>query len=108
NYHSGAAFTPKGEVIQKFDGGGNHFANFLKACKSRSYADLHADIEEGHLSSALCHLGNISYRLGRTGDVAKADLDGEGKETLARMLEHLKENKVENPQVTVGKRLTFD
>ena len=25
-----------------------------------------ADIEQGHLSSALCHLGNISYRLGKT------------------------------------------
>ena len=30
-----------------------------------SREDLNADILEGHLSSALCHLGNISYRLGR-------------------------------------------
>ena len=27
--------------------------------------DLHGDVLEGHLSSALCHLGNIAYRLGR-------------------------------------------
>jgi predicted dehydrogenase len=108
NYSSGAAFTPKGELIQKFEGGGNHFNNFLQACKSRKSSDLHADIEEGHLSSALCHLGNISYRLGQTGDVAKAELDAEGKETLARMLEHLKENKVENPPVCIGKHLAFD
>jgi predicted dehydrogenase len=108
NYASGAAFTPKGELIQKFEGGGNHFKNFLSACKSRKYTDLHADIEEGHLSSALCHLGNISYRLGTSGDVAKASLDGEGKETLARMLEHLKENNVDKPPVVIGKRLPFD
>ena len=41
--------------------------------------DLHADILEGHLSSALCHTGNISYRLGAKKDpneikeVIKAD-----------------------------------
>ena len=33
--------------------------------KSRKSADLIADIEEGHYSSLLCHLGNISYRTGR-------------------------------------------
>ena len=46
--------------------GGNHFANFIKAMRSRKAEDLNADIEEGHLSSALGHLANISYRLGRT------------------------------------------
>ena len=43
----------------------DHFANFTKAVRSRNAGELHADILEGHLSSALCHLGNISYRLGR-------------------------------------------
>ena len=47
------------------NGGGDHFANFLKAVHSRDVKHLTADIEEGHLSSAYCHLGNISYRLGR-------------------------------------------
>ncbi len=41
---------------------GPHFANFLQAVKSRRHTDLHADIVEGHLSAALCHLANISYR----------------------------------------------
>ena len=35
------------------------------AVRSRKVEDLNADILEGHLSSACCHLGNISYRLGR-------------------------------------------
>ena len=39
-----------------------HFGNFLQAVKSRKHTDLHADIVEGHLSAALCHMANISYR----------------------------------------------
>jgi len=39
--------------------------NFLDAVRSRRTSDLTADIEEGHLSAALCHLANISYRTGR-------------------------------------------
>ncbi len=46
-------------------GGGNHFANFLQAVRSRDVKSLNGDIEEGHLSSAYCHLGNIAYKLGR-------------------------------------------
>jgi predicted dehydrogenase len=44
---------------------GVHFDNFIQAVKSRKPDSLNAEILEGHLSSALCHLGNISYRLGR-------------------------------------------
>ena len=40
-------------------------ANFLAAVRSRRTADLAADIEEGHLSAALCHMANASYRTGR-------------------------------------------
>ncbi len=43
-----------------------HHRNFIDCIKSR--AQPNADIEIGHVSSTLCHLGNISYRLGR--DVA--------------------------------------
>ena len=64
DYSNAVAFTKDGEVIKKFGGGGNHFANFVKAVRSRKVGDLHADILEGHLSSALCHLANDSYRLG--------------------------------------------
>jgi hypothetical protein len=46
-------------------GGGDHYANFVKAVKNRDHKLLNADIEQGHLSSAYCHLGNIAYRLGR-------------------------------------------
>ena len=42
-----------------------HRENFIKAVRSRNVSDLTADIFEGHLSSSLCHLANISYRLER-------------------------------------------
>jgi predicted dehydrogenase len=45
---------------------GDHAANFIKAVRSRKPADLNADILEGHLSSALCHLANASYLVQRT------------------------------------------
>jgi predicted dehydrogenase len=46
--------------------GGDHFANFIGAVKSRKRADLTAEIEEGAISTTLVHLANISYRLGRS------------------------------------------
>lgn len=45
-------------------GGGGHYANFIAAVRSRNKADLTCDIFEGHMSSALPLLANISYRLG--------------------------------------------
>ncbi|HWQ57097.1 MAG TPA: Gfo/Idh/MocA family oxidoreductase [Bryobacteraceae bacterium] len=46
--------------------GGNHFANFASAVRSRNRRELTAEIEEGAVSTAIVHLANISYRLGRT------------------------------------------
>ena len=42
-----------------------HFANFVNCVRSRKREDLTADILEGHLSTAMCHLSNIAYRTGR-------------------------------------------
>jgi len=40
-----------------------HHRNFIDCIKTRAVPT--SDIEIGHVTSALCHLGNISYRLGR-------------------------------------------
>ncbi|MCZ2079085.1 MAG: Gfo/Idh/MocA family oxidoreductase [Bryobacterales bacterium] len=45
--------------------GGDHYANFIKAVRSRKTSDQNGPVETAHLSSALAHLGNISFRLGR-------------------------------------------
>jgi predicted dehydrogenase len=59
-------FGHKEEPGPKGKGEGDHFDNFVKAVRARKPEMLNAEILEGHLSSALCHLGNISYRLGRS------------------------------------------
>jgi hypothetical protein len=33
--------------------------------RSRKVSDLNADVEVGHYSAALCHIANISMRVGR-------------------------------------------
>ena len=42
-----------------------HFRNWFDAIRARNMAIQNGPVETGHLSSALAHLGNISYRLGR-------------------------------------------
>jgi predicted dehydrogenase len=44
---------------------GPHIANFLDCVRSRKAGDLRGSLEDGHVSAALCHLANISHRLGR-------------------------------------------
>ena len=51
---------------EKVDAGQAHFENFIASMRSRRAEDLRAPIEDGHLSTTLCHLGNISYRVGRS------------------------------------------
>ena len=114
SYGGGAAFDSSGKMIKKFSGGGDHFGNFLAAVRSRKSSDLNADILEGHLSSALCHLGNVSYRLGSevtAGEVEKQlDGDDEALGTFERMAGHLSENNVEldKARLRLGTRLAID
>lgn len=44
----------------------NHYNNFVSAIRANDQKLAKADIKEGFYSCALIHLGNISYRLGRT------------------------------------------
>lgn len=115
SYNGGTVFDMDGKQVKTFAGGGdsNHFANFVEAVRSRNHEDLNADILEGHLSSALCHVGNISYRLGNkvsADEVAKALADDkDASETLDRTLQHLRDNNVD-PQTTkiaLGPKLTL-
>jgi predicted dehydrogenase len=112
-----AAFDKDGKQIQKFsgkEGDEGHYANFINAVRSRKVSDLNADILEGHLSSALCHTGNISYRLGQKEDQGKIHeaikSNPAALETLARMEDHLEANLVDlsKTKATLGVFLTMD
>ena len=63
-----------------------HVRNFLDCVKSRKRPN--ADVEDGHLSATLCHLGNIASRMGRTlkWDAAKEQIvgDSEANKWLSR------------------------
>jgi predicted dehydrogenase len=63
----GVIYDREGKRLRQFpgEGGGRHLANFLDAVRSRRGGDLNAPLAEGHASSAVCHLGNLSWRLGR-------------------------------------------
>lgn len=114
NYGKAAAFDNSHTKVKDFSGGGDHFGNFIKAVQSRKASDLHAPIVEGHLSSALCHLGNISCRLGAPQPFnpktkAFGD-DKEAYETYGRFEQHLVDNGVnlEETKYLLGPQLKFD
>jgi predicted dehydrogenase len=114
SYDGGAAFDKDGQMVEKFQGGGDHFGNFLGAVRSRKVEDLNADILEGHLSSALCHLGNISYRLGSQIPLAEVlpRLQGYYHAALdfGRFAQHLADNGLPLDSTTIqfGQPLTLD
>jgi len=99
----GWIYDNKGKKIKQFSkGGGGHSPNFLKAIRTRKVSDLNADIEVGHISSALSHMGNISYRVGQNtnrGEIIEAIRGNkEMVETFERFQEHLLVNNVDLQQ----------
>ncbi|HOA62505.1 MAG: Gfo/Idh/MocA family oxidoreductase [Verrucomicrobia bacterium] len=114
SYSSATAHDKEGRAIQTWSGEEDHYANFIKAVRSRKTEDLNADILEGHLSSALCHTGNISYRLGAKQDpgaIKEAIRADSGlAEAFDRMAEHLSANGVDliAERATLGVPLWMD
>ncbi len=113
-------FDRDGKLVSTFTGqrkSQNHFANFLSAVRSRKREDLNAEILEGHQSTALCHLGNISWRLGQP--AAAADIRArlsqlkvpeDVLETFERTAQHLRDNEVdlERTPLILGELLAPD
>ncbi len=102
------------EVEVKMGPGGSHFPNFIEAVRSRKPSDLNAEILEGHYSAALCHLANISYRLGQPVPFQSAIRpfgdNADAQEAFERMKQHLVKNgvKLEDSAYYLGRKLVID
>jgi len=115
----GSLFDPAGKLVQKFESkqGENHFVNFIKAVRSGKRDDLNAEIEKGHVSTGLCHVANISHRLGKPvaiGDIhshlSGGEYGDEVRATFTRMVEHLGEHQIDlnKTKLTLGEPLAID
>jgi len=108
--YGGLMYDTEGKLIKKFTGGDQleHFANFVDAVRDGRPDRLNSDVLEGHISTGICHAGNISYRLGRmatkdeirevTREIPAWD------ETFDRLLVHLKAHDidVDSPAIALG------
>ena len=59
----------------------DHVGNFISCIRTREKPC--ADIEEGHISAALCHMGGISYRGGNHQVVFDASSETFGADATA-------------------------
>jgi len=96
------------------DGGSGHVQNFLDAVRSRQAGDLNAPMRVGHVTALHCHLGNMSYRLGRKvpADVARKALQSSplASDQLDLMIAHLTANSVDTsaPALALGDVIRMD
>jgi len=114
NYFTATAYDKAGKVVKEFKGTDGHMKNFIDVVRSRKLADLRGPIVEGHVSSALCHLGNISHQLGKAAspDALREKIAANAPlaEAYGRMVEHLGANRVDlrKTPATLGVALTVD
>jgi len=114
DYLQATVLDNDGEVIEHWYGDGNHFLNFLQAVRSHNPSDLNAEIMKGHISSALCHTGNISHKLGTQVPPSEIEKQIAGNERAAdsfqRMTRHLEANEVDiqKDMLTLGPWLEMD
>ena len=93
-----------GKKVKKFDSsdGHGHRVNWLKAIADDRPEDVNAPLHEGHVSSALCHLGNASHRAGASmaiDEIAeKLTNTPSATAALEKVSEHLAKNEIDLEQ----------
>ncbi|QDU31283.1 Inositol 2-dehydrogenase [Anatilimnocola aggregata] len=111
--------SDKGESLKGGDDAtvapGGPFGSFTAAMRSRNPKDNNADAETAHYSAALCHLANISYRLGKQVPYSKtAPKEAGDNKIVHESFAKIRENcagvgvKLDNAEYTLGRTLTFD
>jgi len=118
-YLSGrVVFDPDGKPIQKLAGPNvDHYDNFIQAVRSRRRDEQSAEINEGHTSTAVVHVANISQRLGKPASPQEIQQALEAlkvnenvMETFQEIRQHLADNGVdiEKTPLTLGPWLGID
>ncbi|MBM3334899.1 Gfo/Idh/MocA family oxidoreductase [Candidatus Sumerlaeota bacterium] len=109
------AYDKQGKLIQEFQPTNNDLmTNFVTAARSRKSSDLQSDILQGHLSAALVHMGNISFRVGRESPSEQIREAVQGEKDLLdafeRLQAHLDANEIDlkKTPVRLGAWLTMD
>ncbi len=112
----GWAYDNDGERIHQYkgDGGSGHAQNFIDCVRSGRREDLAADIEVGHLGTAVCHQANIAWRAGAETSVDEVRENMKTHEdalnTLNDILEQLDGNGVDpaKEKFVLGPKLTYN
>ena len=115
SYNEALVYDDQGTEIKRFSGKSDPHVDFFQAIAANDRSLLSADIVEGHVSSALCHAGNISYLVGKTAAVPQvAELINANpllSSSFLRMAGHLRANGVaidSGDSLTVGDWLAID
>ena len=118
NLRANTAYDPDGNMVEEIKGQNeDHFANFIKAVKSRKREDQNAEILEGHVSTGVVHVGNISQRLGSPASPAEIieklktlDVNTDAVHIFQGIQKHLADNGVdiEKQKLSLGPWLEID
>ena len=125
-FHTTEGVVRGGKLIAK-DGGKSHdvkvepihvtpggaFGSFIDCVRTRKAEAVNAPIINGHYSAALCHLANISYRLGRQVPFSQ-EPEGMSNPQIAESFDTIKRNlkaagvDLDKTSYQMGRTLTFD
>jgi predicted dehydrogenase len=121
NHSDAYVYDNDGNQVQKLDeksapdwGTEDHFENFLDCVRSRKTAALNGQILDGHISSALCHTGNVSHLLGKKAapDKMREKIKGnkDAMDSFERLATHMDANGVDLKvdQLTLGEFLKMN
>lgn len=111
----GKAYDNNNKEVAKFakNDGPGHRKFFFDAIKGGKFDSEHGALN-GHLSAALAHMANHSYRLGKVTPQEQIAAGIKSNplfaETFERMLTHMKDNKLEGDisRIVLGPMLTLD
>ena len=102
------AYDKDGKKVREFNGGKSHAHNFIDSVHAGKIDPIRS-VESGHLSSALAHIGNISWRTGQPGD-ANPYKTPAAEDAYNRMILHLEANNIDTvaTPLLLGRHLTMD